>query len=94
MVGASIGVLGSAAGVALGVLFSIYIGPVQSFVEWITGTPVFASDVYYLSRLPAKIDWLEVAAIAAFAVGMACVWALPPAWRASRLDPVEALRFE
>jgi lipoprotein-releasing system permease protein len=52
------------------------------------------SDVYYLSRLPAKIDWLEVAAIAAFAVGMACVWALPPAWRASRLDPVEALRFE
>ena len=94
MVGASIGVLGAAAGVALGVLFSIYIGPIQTAVEFVTGTPVFSSDVYYLSRLPAKVDWLEVVAIAAFAIGMSCVWALPPAWRASRLDPVEALRFE
>jgi lipoprotein-releasing system permease protein len=94
MVGASIGVLGAAAGVLLGVLFAVYIGPIQDLVEWATGTQVFASDVYYLSRLPAKVDWLEVAAIAAFAVGMSCVWALPPAWRASRLDPVEALRFE
>jgi lipoprotein-releasing system permease protein len=94
MVGASIGVLGAAAGVGLGVAFSMEIDPIQSFVELVTGTPVFASDVYYLSRLPAKVHWGEVAAIAAFAVGMACIWALPPAWRASRLDPVEALRFE
>ena len=94
MTGASIGALGTAAGVALGVLFSVYIGPIQGFVEWITGTPVFASDVYYLSRLPAKVDWAEVAGIAAFALGMACIWTLPPAWRASRLDPVEALRYE
>ena len=94
MTGASIGALGTAAGVALGVLFSVYIGPIQGFVEWVTGTPVFASDVYYLSRLPAKVDWAEVAGIAAFALGMACIWTLPPAWRASRLDPVEALRYE
>ncbi len=94
MIGASIGALGTLAGVALGVLFSVYIDPIQGFVEWATGTPVFASDVYYLSRLPAKVDWLEVAAIAGFALGMACLWTLPPAWRASRLDPVEALRYE
>jgi lipoprotein-releasing system permease protein len=94
MVGASIGVLGAAAGVILGVLFAIYIGPIQDLVEWVTGAQVFSSDVYYLSRLPAKVDWIEVAAITVFAIGMSCVWALPPAWRASKLDPVEALRFE
>lgn len=94
MAGAAIGGLGTLAGVTLGVLFSVYIGPIQSFVEWVTGTQVFASDVYYLSRLPAKVDWGEVAAISAFSLGMACFWSLLPAWRASKLDPVEALRYE
>jgi lipoprotein-releasing system permease protein len=94
MAGASIGALGTLAGVTLGVLFSIYIGPIQSFVEWATGAQVFASDVYYLSRLPAKVDWVEVAVISAFSLGMACFWSLLPAWRASKIDPVEALRYE
>ncbi|WP_337185425.1 lipoprotein-releasing ABC transporter permease subunit [Phenylobacterium sp.] len=94
MTGATIGALGTIAGVTLGVLFSVYIGPIQSFVEWATGTQVFASDVYYLSRLPAKVDPVEVAGISVFSLGMACLWSLIPAWRASRLDPVEALRYE
>jgi len=94
MTGATIGALGTLAGVTIGVLFSVYIDPIQSFVEWVTGTPVFASDVYYLSRVPAKVDWSEVAGIAVFALAMSCLWTLPPAWRASRLDPVEALRYE
>ncbi|HET6969508.1 MAG TPA: lipoprotein-releasing ABC transporter permease subunit [Phenylobacterium sp.] len=94
MAGASIGGLGTIAGVLLGTMFALYIDPIQSFVEWATGTPVFASDVYYLSRIPAKVDWAEVAGIAVFALAMSCLWTLPPAWRASRLDPVEALRYE
>jgi lipoprotein-releasing system permease protein len=94
MAGASIGALGTAAGLALGVLVSVYIDPIQSFVEWATGAAVFSSDVYFLSRLPAKVDWIEVSAIVAFALGMSMLCTLPPAWRASRLDPVEALRYE
>jgi lipoprotein-releasing system permease protein len=94
MAGATIGALGTFTGVLLGVLFSLYIDPIQGFVEWATGQAVFSSDVYFLSRLPAKVDWSEVAAIVVFSLLMSCVWTLPPAWRASRLDPVEALRYE
>jgi lipoprotein-releasing system permease protein len=94
MAGGMIGALGTAAGLALGVLVSVYIDPLQSLVEWATGQAVFSSDVYFLSRLPAKVDWIEVAVIVAFSLVMSFVWTLPPAWRASRLDPVEALRYE
>ena len=92
--GASIGVLGTAAGLAVGALVSIYIGPIQQVVEWATGQAVFSSDVYFLNRLPAKVDWVEVAIIVGFALAMSMICTLPPAWRASRLDPVEALRYE
>ncbi|HEV7386385.1 MAG TPA: lipoprotein-releasing ABC transporter permease subunit [Phenylobacterium sp.] len=94
MAGGAIGTLGTAAGLALGALVSIYIGPIQSFVEWATGQAVFSSDVYFLNRLPAKVDWLEVAIIVGFSLAASFLCTLPPAWRASRLDPVEALRYE
>lgn len=94
MAGAAIGGLGTAAGLAVGALVSVYIAPIQSFVEWATGQAVFASDVYFLSRLPAKVDWVEVSVIVAFSLAMSMICTLPPAWRASRLDPVEALRYE
>jgi lipoprotein-releasing system permease protein len=94
MVGATIGTLGTVAGVVLGVLFSLYIDQIQGFVEWITGQAVFSSDVYFLSRLPARVDWSEIVGIVVFSLLMSCLWTLPPAWRASRLDPVEALRYE
>jgi lipoprotein-releasing system permease protein len=94
MAGAAIGAAGTLAGLTLGVLVSVYIDPIQSFVEWATGQQVFASDVYFLSRLPAKVDWIEVSIIVGFSLIMSMIWTLPPAWRASRLDPVEALRYE
>ncbi|MDB5454342.1 MAG: ABC-type transport system, involved in lipoprotein release, permease component [Caulobacteraceae bacterium] len=94
MAGASVGVLGTIAGLVIGVLFCVYIGPIQHFVEWVTGQAVFSSDVYFLSHIPAKVDWSEVAIITSWALGMSFLATLPPAWRASRLDPVEALRYE
>jgi lipoprotein-releasing system permease protein len=94
MAGAAVGVLGTLAGLIIGVLFCLYIGPIQAAVEWATGAQVFSSDVYFLSRVPAKVDWSEVSVIVAWSLGMAFVATLPPAWQASRLDPVEALRYE
>lgn len=94
MAGASIGVAGTLCGLALGVVFCAYITPIQNFVEWATGTAVFSADVYMLSHIPAKIDWTEVGGIVASSALMSILATLPPAWRASRLDPVEALRYE
>ena len=94
MAGGTIGAAGTAAGLLLGSLVSVYIDPIQSIVEKLTGATVFSSDVYFLNRLPAKVDWLEVAIITGFSLAISLVCTLPPAWRASRLDPVEALRYE
>jgi lipoprotein-releasing system permease protein len=94
MCGAMIGVLATIAGLVVGSLFCIFIDPIQSAVEAVTGVSVFSPDTYYLSRLPARIEWGEVAVVAVTALIMSFIATLPPAWRASKLDPVEALRYE
>ena len=94
MSGAAIGVLGTIAGLLLGILFCAYIKEIQSFVEWATGSDVFNADVYFLAHIPAKIDWGEVGVVTFWSLGMSFFATLLPAWRASKLDPVEALRYE
>ena len=94
MSGAAIGVLGTLAGFLLGALFCSYIKPIQAFVQWVSGADVFNADVYFLSHIPAKIDWVEVSGIMVAALAMSFLAVLFPAWRASRIDPVEALRYE
>ena len=94
MSGAAIGVLGTLAGFLLGALFCSYIKQIQAFVQWVSGADVFNADVYFLSHIPAKIDWVEVSGIMVAALAMSFLAVLFPAWRASRIDPVEALRYE
>ncbi|MEZ5919697.1 MAG: lipoprotein-releasing system transmembrane subunit LolC, partial [Alphaproteobacteria bacterium] len=59
-----------------------------------TGTELFAEEIYFLSQLPAEIDWQEVVAVVGMALFLSVLATLYPAWRAARLDPVEALRYE
>ena len=93
MAGASVGVLATLAGAIGGTLFCLNIGAIQKGVEFIFG-PVFNADIYFLSQIPAKIEWHEVITTALFASIASVLATLPPSWRASKLDPVEALRYE
>lgn len=93
MIGASIGVLGTISGVLVGTLFCVNIGTIQKVIEKIFG-PVFPAEVYFLSQIPAHVEWHEVIITAVFALFMSVLVTLPPAWRAAKLDPVEALRYE
>jgi lipoprotein-releasing system permease protein len=94
MSGASVGVAGTAVGVALASLFCVFIQPIQKFVEAVSGSQVFDANVYFLTHLPAKVDWGETAGVAAIAILASFVTTLLPSWLASRVDPVEALRNE
>jgi lipoprotein-releasing system permease protein len=94
MCGALIGAAGTALGLAVGALFCTFIDPIQAVVEKITGVSVFSPDTYFLSRLPASIQWSEVVGVVVVSLLMSFAATLPPAWRASRIDPVEALRYE
>jgi lipoprotein-releasing system permease protein len=94
MCGASVGFTGTLLGLVLGVLFCWNIETIQHWVEAVTGTSVFNPEVYYLTHLPARLDWHEVVQVAAMALVLSLLATLYPSWRAARTDPVEALRHE
>ncbi len=92
--GASIGVIGTLAGFLLGVAFTLNIEKIRGFVAWATSTEIFNSDIYFLTKLPAKMDPSETMFIVFMGLALSVLATIYPSWRASKLDPVEALRYE
>jgi len=92
MTGATIGIVGTIAGFLLGVVVTLNVEPIRKFLSELTGTNLFPPELYFLSRLPAVLDWHEVATITMTAFALSVVATIYPAWKASSLDPVEQLR--
>ncbi|MCG8561949.1 MAG: lipoprotein-releasing ABC transporter permease subunit [Hyphomicrobiales bacterium] len=92
--GASIGIVGTLAGFAIGMVVCLNIEAIRQFIARLTNTEIFSPELYYLSQLPAEVDSSEVITVVVMALTLSILATLYPSWRASRLDPVEALRYE
>ncbi len=93
-VGVTIGVLGIAAGMLLAAIFLFYRQAVVSFAQWATGQNLWDPEIRFLTELPAKTDPVEVTVIVVMALLLSFLATLIPAWRASKTDPVQVLRYE
>ena len=92
--GAAIGVVGTLTGLVVGLVVCLNIESIRQFLSWLTNTELFSPELYFLSKLPAEIDVGETVAVVVMALTLSFLATLYPSWRAARLDPVEALRYE
>jgi lipoprotein-releasing system permease protein len=92
--GASIGVTGTLVGFLVGTLICLKIETIRQFISWVTSTELFSPELYFLSKLPAEMDPTETGVVVTMALALSLLATLYPSWRAARLDPVEALRYE
>ena len=91
-IGSSIGLFGTATGISLGLIVSLNIDRIKQFLEKFSGSELFSEEIYFLTQIPSKTDWKEVSCISIFAIILCLLATIYPAQKASKLDPVEALR--
>jgi lipoprotein-releasing system permease protein len=94
LAGASVGVIGTVLGFGLGVLFTSNIESIRQWLQGLTGKTLFDPTIYFLSTMPSKVEPTEVVSVVLMALGLSFLATIYPSWRAARLDPVEALRYE
>ncbi len=92
--GAAIGVIGTLMGLLLGTVICLNVESIRKFVEWLSGVDPFNAEIYYLAQLPADMDAVQMFWITMMSLGLSFLATLYPSWRAAKLDPVEALRYE
>ena len=92
--GASIGIVGTLAGFALGVAFTENIEAIRHVLQNVLHVNLFSAEIYFFTRIPAQLDRGEVASVVLMALLLSFLATLYPSWRAARLDPVEGLRYE
>jgi len=92
--GLVIGVVGTLGGMLLGVLLALNLEMLANAMEAVLGMDLLAADVYFISDLPARVNWFEVLQIGLFALGISLVSTIYPAWKAARTQPAEALRYD
>ncbi len=94
LAGASIGVIGTLVGLALGLVLAANADTIRLWLEGLTGTRFLSAEINFLSTLPSRIDATEVVLVVLMGLGLSFLATIYPSWRAARLDPVEALRYE
>jgi lipoprotein-releasing system permease protein len=92
--GAMSGVIGTVSGVVIGVLVALNIGTIVPFIERVIGSRILSADVYLITELPSRVIPADVTSIGVIALLLALLATLYPSWRASRVNPAEALRYE
>lgn len=92
--GLSVGLLGIAIGALLGCILAVNIGDIVAWFEALTGSYIFDPSIYFISQLPSDLQWGDVVVICTTAIALSFLATLYPAWRATQIEPAEALRYE